>query len=236
MTNDLVTIGPLKRALALAAEAGDINKLKDVAAMAAALQKGARARGMGLDAENQAAEVVIRAERAMGSRLAEMVAEGIITKGAGGIARRLEVPDEEASPSARRKREYMRGKGEERESVVRLEDLSVTPAESSKFQLLARIPEEEFERRFTTIKATGTRLAKVDFYRMTGYDKTKRDARASIREEEHAGDATPVFLAFSKAAEPMIEGMSQLPTDELAKAAKLIQRLAAAYGEARNAR
>lgn len=72
----LVTTEPLKQALALATEAGDIKALKEVHALASALRKGAQARGMGLEAENQAAEVVIRSERAIGLAIGELKASG----------------------------------------------------------------------------------------------------------------------------------------------------------------
>jgi hypothetical protein len=52
----------------------------------------------------------------------------------------------------------------------------------------------------------------------------------------HDARVTPVFAAFEKAATTMAEGMAQLPTDELTATARLIQRLAAVYGEVRSAR
>lgn len=91
-TGSLSTIAPLRQALALATQASDIPALQDVRAMGAALQKGAATRGLGVTAENQAAEVVIRAERAIGAVLIELKAAGMFGKASSGKTRATTLP------------------------------------------------------------------------------------------------------------------------------------------------
>lgn len=81
METQLATIPPLRTALTLATEAGDIVKMQDVRAMATAMQQGAKARGMGIEAENAAAEVVLRAERAIGQALLSLKERGLFGVG-----------------------------------------------------------------------------------------------------------------------------------------------------------
>lgn len=217
MTNAVATIAPLKRALALADEAGDIPKLRDIAAMAAALQKGAQARGMGLNAENQAAEVVIRAERAMGRILAgvERAKTGPKTDGEGSIADGNLTPFRQA-----------------------MEDAGITYLkQAAQWQALAAIPDDVFEAKFGAIKEAGNRLAKVDFYRLVkGGEKIAREARKDIAEAMHADDATPLLVQFRKVAEQVTNEMAQFPTDELPEVAGLIKGLADSYNAVRAAR
>jgi len=72
MTNELATIDPLRTALANAESIAD---LKDVRDMATAAKAWAKARAMGIGSENEASEYILRAERQIGLRLLDLIAE-----------------------------------------------------------------------------------------------------------------------------------------------------------------
>ena len=119
----------LDTALAVATEAGDIPALRDIAAYAAALQKGSKERGMGIEAENQAAEVVIRAERGIGRALIEMAEDGTRQ------TRGLTIAENRA------KRWGAQEDSGDNFLPPTLSDLGIDKNDSRKFQLLARIPD-----------------------------------------------------------------------------------------------
>jgi N6-adenosine-specific RNA methylase IME4 len=65
-------VGLLEQAKALLAQASSVDEVKDVRDRAEALRMYAKQAGLGLDMQNQAAEVKLRAERRAGELLAEM--------------------------------------------------------------------------------------------------------------------------------------------------------------------
>ena len=210
MTNELATIEPLTQALALATEAGDINALRDVQAFATSMRKGAQARGLGIEAENRAAEVVLRAERAIGLALIALREAGQL----GPVGGRL--PD---------------GSRRTAESVGResLQELGINEPAAHRFRLLARMDAGRFEELIADHRNKGERIAKVNFYRDEQEESRKRAAK-DIRDILADDDAaTSVFETFRSAAEAMIADMSQTPEDELPEVARLIKRLYDAY-------
>lgn len=217
MTNALTTIGPLQEALALATEAGDIDGLRDIAATATAFQKGAKARGMGIDAENTAAEVVLRAERALGRTLDIMSEEGLRrTRGAN-----VQRPTSVGSTATERA---------EGDNLPGLSDLGITPKEAHLWRTLAAIPESEFEARFATVRDSGARIAKVDFYRLV---KGKPAQKPEAERDMHGDGYTSVYTAFHKAALDVLKGIDQMPEDELRDLAATIKQLVTAYNAER---
>lgn len=216
MTKALTTVGPLQEALALATDAGDLATMHDVAAMATALQKGARARGIGIGAENQAAEVVLRAERAIGITLADMLAKG--QRRASG-------------------KQTGRGQGKEvadlpptLDEVLANAGIAATPPTLMNWRRLAQLPEDQFEALIEAKRAENARLAKVDFYRAAAPAPTQEQKQAALERAAEADEAdTSVFVAFEAASGDLIDGISQLPSDELARVAVIIKNLATAY-------
>ena len=200
MTNELATIEPLTQALALATEAGDIDKLRDVSAWATALRNGARARGMGIEAENKAAEVILRAERAMGVVFERMFADGTMKYG---------------------------GRTEKTAGTLpTYADFGITrPGDGQHFRLLARMTDARFEELIEEHRAKGERIAKVNFYRDDAEAARKRAAK-DLR-EVLSEDEAPLSVVenFRAAAEAMIAAMSQTPGEELATVAGLIKAL-----------
>lgn len=219
----LAPIAPLQQALALATEAGDMRALKEVHALASALRKGAQARGMGVQAENQAAEVVLRSERAMGQRLADMLTAGL--RRASG-------------------KQTGRGQGKEVASLPPTIDevlsdagIKATPPMLQGWRLLSEVPDDLFEQMIVASRERAERLAKVDFYRAAKPDAKAQDARREVMEAWHAEDATPAYKAFAKATHTLTAGgMAELPTDELAEVGGLIRSLVEAYNAAKAAR
>lgn len=215
---------PLTAALALATEQGDIDKLRDIASMATALQTGARNRGLGIEAENQAAEVIIRAERAIGRELIRMAETGErVVKGQGrfmGSKPGRESVWSETSPDQ-----------------MTLPQLGLDTKQASNFQALARIPDDVFESKFATLKAVSEqdksqRLAKVDFYRLVK-DKAEKPVTDTA---VHGEGFTPVVANFLKAGNALAIHMAQVPDNELVEVAHTVRSVAEAYNAAKNAR
>jgi len=221
MASDETALTALTGAERALAEATTFSDFKQVRDMGEAAKAWAKARGMGIESENKAAEVIIRAERGMGQTLIEMREKGTLAKPG-------------ASPAQWTSRDAT--------SVKTLEELGLGSGTDrnlvAKWQLLARIPEAEFNARFERVKAAGSRLAKVDFYRLVNPDiKRAKAAQKAIREEEHADDATPVFATWAEASEALLDyGLRLLPSDELGPTGEWLRQLLAAYNDARTAR
>ncbi len=98
------------------AEARSLDELKGIRDKAEAARKYAQAAGLGLEIQNYAAEVKLRAERRAGSLLAKLKLHG--------GDRREETSNERLT----------------------LEDVGVTKDQSSRWQLTAAVPEREFDR------------------------------------------------------------------------------------------
>lgn len=92
MTKELAPIDPIRQALAKAESIDDLKQVRD---MATAAKSYAAARGLGMDAENQAAEYILRAERGIGQRLLELKDNGKI-QGGGGVSKRRELVEDVA--------------------------------------------------------------------------------------------------------------------------------------------
>lgn len=217
-------MGPLSQALAVATEEGDIDTLRDIAATATALQKGARARGMGIEDENVAAEVVLRAERAIGQALIALKEQGAYGGGKMGQYRAGQ-PRRAIDMDAFRK-DLEAGK------VVTLDTLGLTGNGAANYQALAAIPDPEFEARFGAAKATGARLSKVDFYRLV----KSKTPKTPTDEQAHGDAYTPVTSAFLKASDALLTSMATVPEDELRDIGYAIRGLANAYNESKAAR
>lgn len=267
----LVTIAPLQHALALATEAGDIRKMKEVHALASALQKGAFARRMGIDAENQAAEVVLRAERAIGGVLSDLKAEnrlGDARSGSPLFETALLLAQERGSISTSGLREATGCTREQANGVltsasfvydrdlrayalnpvfeqkVMLRDLGLKAQDSSNYQRVAALPDETFERMLAAIRATGKRIAKVNFYAPDRKPADVIEHEKSVAAEAPTDDAFEKFRAGVYALVGWEVGEDgtgagtdnaflRLPTDQLVEAADLIRMAVAAYQEAR---
>lgn len=214
----LATIPPLMQALALATETKDTSALRDIHAMATALQKGAQARSLGIEAENEAAEVILRTERALGALLVRMAESGERSKGA---VKQLagRAPGGKLLPLV------------EKSDVVTLRDLGIDRNQSSLWQRVAQMPDWLFEERLADARKNRERIAKYNFYAKhpLPHDPVREQAMADLREALAEDDDPAVFVAFEGGTRGIIEEMPRLPLDILPRVATLIRELANAY-------
>lgn len=212
----LVPITQASMALAAARSFDDFRNVRDMASAAATY---AKARGLGIDAENSANEYVVRAEREMGRLLIDMAESG-----------------------ERMSRGGQYTPGSPRTTVPVTFDVPKTLADlglggqagrndAANFQRLVRQwSDEEFERRLATLKEAGARLSKVDFYKgpRAEAQRAKR-VTADIEETLNEGEPTDLFARFAMTVGEVTDRMAQFPDDELVKVAGLIRSLVETY-------
>jgi len=220
-TKALAEIGPIQQALAAATAAGDIGALKDVAAMATALKAGAKARGLGIASENQASEVVLRAERAMGSLLAAVPREP--------GNKHLNTERVTLTPFQQALVDIGEGRTNGKHSIQ-------PSRRALEWQQVAALSDDEFERLLDEKRRANARLAKVDFYRAVRPVSEEDKARVLAREAAKDMAETEVVASFREAAAALIEGMSQVPTDDLAEVGQIIMAVVEAYNVTYNER
>ena len=236
LSTELMVPGPLAEALVLATEAGDVNTMKDIRALATAMQKGARARGLGIEAENVAAEVVLRSERAIGQLLVRMAEDGTRAKGGGAV-----LLDEVQIATGHGSQAALRGRGPS--DLPTLASMGITNARAAwEWQQVARLDNETFERMIEAARGHNERIAKWNFYRK---GKSPLDADHEVPTREDAD-----FLTFRAGAygllgwstnddgtgAPTRNGLLTLPSDELVQVATLVRELVRAYQEAKATR
>lgn len=208
--NALIVTGRFDSALAEASSILDVKGLRDYAEGA---RRYAKARSMGIEAENMATTAILRAERKIGMMLDEMIASGTLAK-----------------------------QGERKaQGVVVYEDLGFRQQDAYSWRQAAHIPEDAFEEMISLATRSGTRLAKVNFYRKARSPEGDR----ALATKEDSG-----FEAFREGANALLgwrigpdgvgaptrNGLKQLPNDELAQIARIIKHMYEAYQEAKAAR
>ncbi|QEG01544.1 hypothetical protein Mal15_56210 [Stieleria maiorica] len=129
-------------------EARSLNELKDIRDKAEAARKYAQAAGMGLEIQNYAAEVKLRAERRAGKLLGKLKLHG------------GDRSDESASHR------------------VTLSDIGVTKDQSSRWQLTAIVPEKEFERYVDTTRADCGEVTTAGLVRIARKIRSKKKNRS----------------------------------------------------------
>lgn len=217
-------LAPLTQAQRMLAEAVTLQDFRDIRDMSETALAYAKARGLGIEAENTASEYVLRAERGMGKALIKMAENG-----------------ERATLRSFHGNKYVDRADSAPSTLMQLIDAKSPVAAghlSRNFQALARLwTDEEFEERLSFTREIGARIAKVNFYRgPQAADKRQAQAFHELEEELAAEDATPAFAAFEKAATAITSAMQSLPNDELAKVAGIIRQLAESYNAAKGSR
>jgi hypothetical protein len=130
----------IEEARRILAECVHVDEVKDIRDKAQAVAAYYRERGVSLEIQNDAAEVRLRAERRLGELLKDMPkAKGSARPG---IGRRGECADAEAEHS----------------DAAKLGDIGITHKQSSVWQRIAAIAEEEFEERVAEAKENGLEL------------------------------------------------------------------------------
>ena len=139
MVTTLVHFDTAKRELALATNIDEIKLIRD---KAEALRQYIKQQGASLEMQNQAAEIKLRAERRAGEILAEQIPHE------GG---RPEKPSHDVIVS-----------------TPKLSELGITPKESSRWQLEASVPEEQFEQHIAEIKDKKEELTSAGLRELAG--------------------------------------------------------------------
>ncbi len=151
----------LKRAHEMLQLAGSPKELRRVADYGEAMRYAALKAGMGVEAQNEAAELTIRAMREIGTMLIEAELRG-----------------------GDRRSEGFKVPAENFETLPALLDMQPSPARkySMKCQQIARIPEERFEARLAGERAARRELTSAAMYRY---------ARNLLRDESREGIVLP---------------------------------------------
>ena len=154
MTNptESTALTPISQAQRMLAEANTTDDLRTLRDYATGAKAWAKARGLGIEAENEATEVILRAERGIGQAILALKAEGRIAEGA---------------PHLR---------SSEVDTVI--SDITGFPAKDKRnwqWQQLAAIGDDRFEAMLASVKALeGARLAKANFYSAIEKAEAKR--------------------------------------------------------------
>ena len=183
------------------AEARSIGDLQELADFATSLRAWAKSRHLGIEAENEAAVFILRAERGIGAELRRMMEDGTrATHGArGGV------------PS--------RGWDGERPT---LKMLGISRSQAQRFQSLAYIDDAEFERRLAERLAPSPdgkveRLAKSTFY---------WTPRPHVVGRGVAHDPlTPWLLLRTYASKVIESSMARLSSEDVSEIGKIGVRL-----------
>ena len=130
---DLVPLAAVELALANAERVGDVKEIRD---KAEAVRTYAERAGLGLEQQNAAAEVRLRAERRAGEMLAKMALHG-------GDRRGADAPDR-----------------------VTLGDLGVSKDQSARWQKLARVTAGDFDAHVAAVKGRGEELTTAGLLRL----------------------------------------------------------------------
>lgn len=152
-SNILTHFDRAREELDVAATVDEVKKIRD---KAEALRQYAKQSRLSLDMQNRCAEIRIRAERRGGDMLREM------EKHPPGP-----IPMGDRSHDAT-------------DLPPRLEDLGILKSQSSRWQLIASIPEEQFEDRVESLKASGRELTSTEMLRLAGSlrrEKEREDRR-----------------------------------------------------------
>lgn len=220
MTND-TALTPITQARQMLAAAETPQDFRNLRTLAATARAWAQARGLGVDAENEATEVVLRAERALGGILRNMREQGLISDG---------------NP-------HLRGT-----EVVTTEDIvgfSARDRRAGEWMRLSDLPDSIFDDMLRAARERSERLAKWNFYAAAKRPTPARDLDNMPQTPED-----PDFGAFRKGAfgllgwevgedgtdGPTRNGLTSLPEDELRLMARVIKALAVAYNEAKAVR
>jgi hypothetical protein len=132
-TQQIMAVEKVSRALAHAETIPEIKEIRD---KAEAVRKYAQSAALGLQAQNHAAEVKLRAERKAGSLLAKLNLRG-------GDRKSINQRD-----------------------CLKLDDLGVSQNQSTRWQLQSRLPEDEFEDYIRTTREAGLEIASAVVLRL----------------------------------------------------------------------
>jgi hypothetical protein len=211
-TSEPVALIPdeLSNAARMLAEARSIVDFRNLRDFASSLRTWARARRLGVEAENEAAVFVLRAERGAGQELARMAASG--ERSGRGWPKGVPHDDDGRVPE---------GPGTW-DKAVRLTDLGISGQQASEWQRLAMVDDGHFERMIAEALAPSSdgrvsRIAKRRFYPWPEYGH-----KASAPKND---PLTPLFLLRTYADQVIGSSLARLPSSDVSDIGKIGVRL-----------
>ena len=239
MSDVETALTPISQARQMLAQARTVPEFRELRDFATAAKAWAKARGLGIEAENEATEVVLRAERNIG--LIILQAKDDERFGNFGVGRvHAGVPRGESTSRAM---QMLVESGE----VITRESLGLKSNEAANFQRLAQLDDERFEAMIRSVRALpGVRLAKTNFY--AAMDKAERVRQGRPYEEPNPNNSdfdrlrSGAFGLLGWEVDengregPTRNDLTKLPDDQLRQLASIIKALAVAYNEAKGMR
>lgn len=156
------------RAYSLLLKCDRIDEIKNLRDKALALQSYLKQSRQSLEMQNMAAEIRIRSERRGGQILSDM------DLNPGGQAEHKSYLSRQST-----------GK------IPKLSDLGISRNQSSRWQVIASIPEEEFEQRVKSLKDGGRELTSSEILSYAGYLKRESERDARRQEASEAAAKVP---------------------------------------------
>lgn len=190
MSGNLTSIIKLEEASRYLAEIHSVDEVKSIRDKAEAMRVYAKQAKLGLESQNYAAEIKLRAERRAGELLIEMAENG-----------------ERASPLDNL------SKGHENPSAKpTLNDLGLTNRQSKNWQRIAALPEEKFETHIAETKAAGEELTTTKMAQLVAKEikqEKNEAARAQVAQAGASLDVAEIICGN------FIEVMSDMPEDSV---------------------
>lgn len=159
--NPLAKLSQATTALAEARTLEEVTHIRDIAEAARTYAKAAQ---LGLDAQNHAAEIKLRAERKAGELLKQAKETGEI-RGKGGNGSNHH--EQKSQPVT---------------FVPKLADLGISKMQSSRYQAVASLPQEKFEQHIVETKEAGKELTTADVLREAKAVQSRTERTAKINE------------------------------------------------------
>jgi hypothetical protein len=149
---EIVALSQAKRSLA---EATTLDEIKLIRDKAEAVRKYAQSAALGLDAQNYAAEIKLRAERKAGELLSSLSLRG---------------GDRKSNRHSAR---------------LKIRDLGISQAQSTRWQVQSKLPESEFEQYLSSARDSGREITSADIIRLARKTVAKH-LHSSSHEGQHA--------------------------------------------------
>jgi hypothetical protein len=181
--NELTAIDSASRALAQARTLGEIKEIRD---KAEAVRKYAQSAALGLDAQNKAAEVKLRAERKAGRLLAKLPLRGGDRK------------------------------SNNRMDCLKLEDLGISQNQSTRWQRQATLPEREFEEYLRSTRRSGREISTAGIMRLARQFAANGSAKSAAIDANHETSNDKIIVHNSKlldGREPLsqvVDGLTEI--------------------------
>lgn len=210
-TDDVGTVAQITKAQRMLSEARSIAEFRELRDFSTSLRAWARARGLGVESENEVAEFILRSERGAGKELIRMSEAGERS----GRGWPKGVPHDEQGRIPEGPRTWDQG--------VTLADLGVSNQDASYWMALAVMQDDAFEAAVAEALKPGPdgrvrRLSKMSFYREAGR------AKDGLRQRQD--DPVAPFEELRAHCEWFLhEGLSQFAPDDVVGVGKLGVRL-----------